>query len=135
VTRCQQARLAYRDNSNTPTLPTVRRISHHLPIHRRSHHRSRVGLHSTPLAVVAGSTSLLEAGLHSILLEPDRHPSLGWVVAHIHIVLVDLVGVDHNLDRIRHFVVDRVLFGFEVAVSRGLSSRKDQHRSGLVEGM
>jgi hypothetical protein len=89
--------------------------------------RVRAGLHSNPLAVVAGST-FLEADLHSILRAVDRQPSLGCrVVADIRIVLVD--HIDH-----RRRLVDMGRFGLEVAVTQGPSSRTHHYRNGLAVG-
>ena len=69
---------------------------------------------------------------HNILRAVGRLPSLGCrVAADIRIVLVVHTAIlAHRSPR----TVDMGQFGFEVAVMLGPSSRKDQRRSGLVEG-
>jgi hypothetical protein len=82
--------------------------------------------------VVDNSSFLLVADRHNILRAVGRLPSLGCrVAADIRIVLVVHTAIlAHRNPR----TVDMGQFGFEVAVMLGLSSRKDQRRSGLVEG-
>ena len=123
VTHWQQTKSRNRDNSNKLMLPIVLHRSLLPPTNR-----VRAGLHSNPLAVVAGST-FLEADLHSILRAVDRQPSLGCrVVADIRIVLVD------HIDRHRRLVVDMGRFGLEVAVTQGPSSRTQHYRNGPAVG-
>jgi hypothetical protein len=78
------------------------------------------------------STLVLVADSHNILETVGRLPSLGCrVAADIRIVLVVHTA---QLDPHRPRSGDTGQVGFEVAVMLDPSSRKDQRRSGLVEG-
>jgi hypothetical protein len=93
----------------------------------------RVGLDSSPSAVVAGSTFLLVVDLHNILQVVARRPSLDCLVsAGIHTVLAARTGlVGHHNSR---SAADKGRFGFEAVVSQAPSNRMDHHRSKLAEG-
>jgi hypothetical protein len=75
------------------------------------------------LPVVDRRNILLAVGRHNILQAVGRLPSLGCRIDHT-----------ARLDPHRPRSGDMGQVGFEVAVMLGLSSRKDQRRSGLVEG-
>jgi hypothetical protein len=84
------------------------------------------------LAPVADLHNIPVAGRHNILEVVGHLPSLGCrVVADIRIVLVVHTA---QLDPHRPRSGDTGQVGFEVAVRLDPSSRKDQRRSGLVEG-
>jgi hypothetical protein len=78
------------------------------------------------------STLVPVADRYNILRAVGHLPSLGCrVAADIRIVLVVHTAIlAHRNPR----TVDMGQFGFEVTVMLGPSSRKDQRRSGLVEG-
>lgn len=78
------------------------------------------------------STLVPVADRHNILRAVGRLPSLGCrVAADIRIALVVHTAIlAHRNPR----TVDMGQSGFEVTVMLGPSSRKDQRRSGLVEG-
>jgi hypothetical protein len=82
--------------------------------------------------VVDNSPFLPVVDRHNIPPAVGRLPSFGCrVAADIRIVLVvHTAMLAHRNPR----TVDMGQFGFEVAVMPGPSSRKDQRRSGLVEG-
>ena len=115
-----------------PSAPRARQRFHLLLTDQSGRSVGNIQPLDSTLVPVADRYNIPVAGRHNILEAVGRLPSLGCrVAADIRIVLVVHTAIlAHRNPR----TVDMGQFGFEVAVMLGLSSRKDQRRSGLVEG-